>query len=411
MNYRITVPDRKPVIDRLYELTGKRARYTNLPRCAYLVQSIAIEANGTIMISDDEDRELIDILIAAGLVQKVAGEESQGGELIAEDPAQGNAFSDPEYSGRPNEPREAAEPAGAADVVDAEQNTADDPSDTEDYYHRYDVLAAPQLEIVNAEIIRPVFRFSLSPHHVDSIRNLIYTVYSRGSLMSKATGGDFYVSEGLADRLQWNRLMRMDEVLETISNAVPDALRGITFDSESVIFDGFPETGDAQRIDAFRKLAECINETALRQRHIYPKSVDDTNEKFSFRIWLNRIRMGGPENKEARKILYGNLSGNTCFRTPEDAERWAVRRIEENGRGITPTARRQEGDLLKKRREALGLTTEDLYARTGIVPEQYSRFENGERSIRYIPFQDACQILKTLEMDIDMFFQDPGISL
>ena len=46
----------------------------------------------------------------------------------------------------------------------------------------------------------------------------------------------------------------------------------------------------------------------------------DTNEKYTFRVWLMRLGMMGDEYKVARKILLKNLKGHTAFRTKSQAE-------------------------------------------------------------------------------------------
>ena len=55
------------------------------------------------------------------------------------------------------------------------------------------------------------------------------------------------------------------------------------------------------------------------------KEVNDENEKFTFRTWLTRLGMNGPELRAERNILYRNLSGHTAFRTSKDEEKWKAR--------------------------------------------------------------------------------------
>ena len=54
-----------------------------------------------------------------------------------------------------------------------------------------------------------VIRFPLYQHNAISIRNLVFTIYSRGSLMSKATGGYFYVSDDLVNDLQHQSYLKL----------------------------------------------------------------------------------------------------------------------------------------------------------------------------------------------------------
>lgn len=49
------------------------------------------------------------------------------------------------------------------------------------------------------------------------------------------------------------------------------------------------------------------------------------NEKFSFRIWLIRLRWKGKDNKKERNILYKKLSGKTAFCTQESKDIWEIK--------------------------------------------------------------------------------------
>ena len=73
------------------------------------------------------------------------------------------------------------------------------------------------------------------------------------------------------------------------------------------------------------KLAAAMNQMALMQKRVQAKDVDDTNEKYAFRIWAIRLGLNGAEYKEDRKRLTENLTGNSAFRNDEEKERWTAR--------------------------------------------------------------------------------------
>ena len=168
----------------------------------------------------------------------------------------------------------------------------------------------------------------LSKHTADSLRNLIFAIYAKGELISKAVGGRFNVADGLADELQSGRINSVADVLKVITDAGPDALYGISFDEEKVTFDGFPETSDPKEIKAWTTLVAAINRAAIKQHRIRPVRTEEPNEKFAFRVWLTRLGLNGPDLKEERKVLYKNLSGHTAFRTEADADKWKTRQAE-----------------------------------------------------------------------------------
>lgn len=82
-------------------------------------------------------------------------------------------------------------------------------------------------------------------------------------------------------------------------------------------FTGFPETASGNSRRAFIQLADLMNRLSVEQDRVIPKTVDEGNEKFSFRIWILSLGMKGDEYRIARKVLLAPLSGNTAFRTPE----------------------------------------------------------------------------------------------
>ena len=90
-------------------------------------------------------------------------------------------------------------------------------------------------------------------------------------------------------------------------------------------FDGFTGVRDQEHLEAFMKLAAAMNKMAQTQKRVRAKDTDDSNEKYSLRVWLVRLGLNGPEYKAERKILMENLSGHAAFRTPADEEKWKAR--------------------------------------------------------------------------------------
>lgn len=295
MTYKILVEDRKEVVRKLEELTGERAEYTRVPRMAYIVEGVAVEKNGIVTLAENARMDLVEALINEGLIEEAA--------LVATEDAQ-----------------EAAE--NAEEAAD-EQTGENDPSDqTEDASADYDALVEEQPE--EQRIVRPSISFPLSAHRAESIVNLVCTLFTRGKLLSKATGGVFFATPELVDHIQeTNGYRTVDQAVKDIQEA--GGMRGISFEDGKVVFDGFPATNDPATIKAWTELCAAINRNAIKQLHVRAKEVNDENEKFTFRTWLTRLGMNGPELRTERNILYRNLSGHTAFRTSKDEEKWKAR--------------------------------------------------------------------------------------
>jgi hypothetical protein len=164
-------------------------------------------------------------------------------------------------------------------------------------------------------------------HTADSLHRLVNLIYSRGPLLSKATGGSFGATKEL--------ITALDEAGTVITTSAFIALvkehgglTGLSFEDDKVSFTGFPLIDEPDRNTAFQQIACLINKHALEQKRIQAKVVNDDNEKYAFRIWLLRIGMNGDEYKVSRKTLMENLSGHTAFRTKDEENRWKARQKE-----------------------------------------------------------------------------------
>ncbi|MBQ9037878.1 MAG: hypothetical protein IJ119_00130 [Clostridia bacterium] len=156
----------------------------------------------------------------------------------------------------------------------------------------------------------------LTGHTANSLRNLVTMVYSRGSLISKATGGHFSCPleqvEALKDCL----------TVESVRERITPDLIGLTITDEAITFTGFPLSDDPEKIQAYTQLAAQMNRLAKEQKRTQAKAVDTKNEKYIFRIWLLALGMGGDEYKTTRRMLLAPLSGNAAFKDQAMEDRW-----------------------------------------------------------------------------------------
>ncbi len=152
-------------------------------------------------------------------------------------------------------------------------------------------------------------------------------IYSRGPLLSKATGGHFGADKELITALDEAGI---STTTASFISMVKEhgGLTGLTFADNKINFTGFPLTEDVDMNTAFQQIACLMHAHALDQKRIQAKVVNDDNEKYAFRIWLLRIGMNGDEFKTSRKILMENLSGHSAFRTKDEEERWKARQKE-----------------------------------------------------------------------------------
>ena len=290
MRFKLNIADRKELVKRLGELTGTAPHYTRMPRCAYEIGVYTVERDGSLTVGEEAaEPGILTTLKDEGLIRDAEGIL----EAAAEQPEQAETepIPDSEYE---SEVREEA---------------------------------AGQEETAAQEGLEPLdlaLSFPMGEHTGVSLRNLVNMVYSRGPLLSKASGGNFRVEKELAERLRDDACTA---TVQTFLKALADymeahgGMEGLQITEQQISFTGFPVPADQPHADAFLQLAAMMNAMALSQKRIQAKEVSTDNEKYAFRIWLLRLGMNGDAYKSTRKVMMENLGGHAAFRTPEEAEK------------------------------------------------------------------------------------------
>ncbi|WP_270809998.1 amidoligase family protein [Hungatella effluvii] len=92
------------------------------------------------------------------------------------------------------------------------------------------------------------------------------------------------------------------------------------FQKGTVEFRLFNGTMHAGKIKAYIQLCLAIGAQALNQSCASRRKTQTTNEKYTFRTWLLRLGLNGPEFKTARQHLLENLDGCIAWKDPAQAE-------------------------------------------------------------------------------------------
>ena len=290
MRFKLNIADRKELVKRLGELTGTAPHYTRMPRCAYEIGVYTVERDGSLTVGEEAaEPGILTTLKDEGLIRDAEGIL----EAAAEQPEQAETepIPDSEYE---SEVREEA---------------------------------AGQEETAAQEGMEPLdlaLSFPMGEHTGVSLRNLVNMVYSRGPLLSKASGGNFRVEKELAERLRDDACTA---TVQTFLKALADymeahgGMEGLQITEQQISFTGFPVPADQPHADAFLQLAAMMNAMALSHKRIQAKEVSTDLDKYAFRIWLLRLGMNGDAYKSTRKVMMENLGGHAAFRTPEEAEK------------------------------------------------------------------------------------------
>ena len=294
MNFTLNTENKKDLVKRLEELTGAKARYTYMPRCAYECGAFTVERSGDLTVEDGADMSVVQALLDEGMITGEAPE---------------------------TEADETVEPTEESETAEAEEPADELAEDNEDAEESSEETMQENME--DGEPSGITISLPMARHSVDSLRRLVNLIYSRGPLLSKSTGGTFGCDRELLTALDEAGIVKMEDFISMVTEH--GGLTGLTFEDGKVNFTGFPMTEDQDKVKAFADLAGLMNRHAIEMKRIQAKEVNDENEKYAMRIWLLRVGMNTDEYKTTRKVLMENLTGHTAFRTKAEEEKWKAR--------------------------------------------------------------------------------------
>lgn len=264
LKFEKTIRERDILAARLSELTG--GEHADTAQKGYM-----IDCNGSLLVDEERaDAAIVATLIREGLIT--------GGEIMS----------------------------GQADETERSKES------TEEY------------SMIRGQAGDRIISFPIGNHTGTSLRNLVYLIYSRGMLLSRATRGNFGADEALVEVLRddvctYTR-MNFFSIFSHYEAERGKGLYGVQITRDEVMFTGFGRSADREHQLAYGNLAAFMNRQALNQKRIQAKHIDDANEKYAMRIWMMRMGMIGPHLKRTRAILMENLDGHTAYRTAEKVE-------------------------------------------------------------------------------------------
>lgn len=163
----------------------------------------------------------------------------------------------------------------------------------------------------------------LTGHTGQTLTNLTFMMASKAVLINKSIRcmDAFSINERFIEAIIEKLPATIEEFLQLVEETnANDINTGLEFTPEGIHFIGFPTSENPDAVKAYMELAALMNKQALKQKRVKLEASDTDNEKYAFRVWLVRIGMSGTAYKTTRKILLDNLSGNSAFRTEDQAE-------------------------------------------------------------------------------------------
>ena len=306
-NFKGNTECKKGLVKRIEELTGQKAAYTFVPRCAYLFEHCAVEKDGSLSIEKGMDLDVVRTLLTECLI---TGELAVPGEGPRETTDQKRKKLLEENGDREITVEEAMEPLG---------------------------------------LIKPDIALPMSGQSQRSIRNLLNLIYSMGALISKATRGNFSVPAGLVYALglkdDFDDVGGLLDFINAYLDEGGEVIKGLELAPDRITFTGYPATDDRDVVYAYMQLTAVMVRQCAAQRFVLARvaAPAEGNEKYLFRNWLMRMGMKGPDFKETRDYLLFPLEGDAAFCTRESVAK--RRRKLDEGKKAGQDGEQQKGRI------------------------------------------------------------------
>ena len=284
MTITTNTQDRKQMVNEISEHLNVPAVYLRTPTYAFQIGKLTVNRDASISAEDAADLEAIrPFLIEKGYIEPDAA-------IIEEDAT------------------EAPEPAEEPEQATTEETEAPD--------------SKAEAERNDSEVSCLAIGFPYEDKTPAMLRNLIYILYSKQTLLNHSTGN--------------NSLRVSDSVIAELKETLPE-----TTGDFATLMAGFAETGELQGIEfkdckvfisygllydadwynTFLHLTQKIFEAATTATRVFPEHQRPESEKYVMRSWLVRLGMGTPEYKAIRQLILKNLTGHSAFPSEEAAQK------------------------------------------------------------------------------------------
>lgn len=157
----------------------------------------------------------------------------------------------------------------------------------------------------------------------ESLRNLIFMLYSKQHLINRATGAETIgVPESLIQKLQTEQPTKKRDIIKMmLDSRGPNGLYGFVFKDDRVTIT-FPfYEKEPGRWMAYAELIRRMILAAKEAKRVTPVIQKEENEKYFMRAWLLRLGLGGAQFKTVRHVLMDKLKGHAAFANDEAAQK------------------------------------------------------------------------------------------
>ena len=274
MRVETNTTDRKLLANAIGEQIHEPVRYDGVPRCTYSIGPVTVERDGAIT-SDDVDvwMTLMPFFENNGWLEQAQNQMCEHLESLT-------AAPEPTPETEPDSKAETAEPVTATCV------------------------SIPMGDATPENIV-----------------NLLRMLYARQKLINAMTQSDrLFIDEEVVTLLHDAETDTREKIRLLFNTEMTVGMvRGISIEDECISIECPFCEEDPSRRQIYADLFCAIVRRAFERHHVSAALLDpaDTEMKYFCNSWLMQMGYGGPENKEARRVLMSHLHGFAAFRSAD----------------------------------------------------------------------------------------------
>ena len=289
MTIQTATENRKVLADHLSRQIGEPYHYLGVPSCGYQVGPYTINRDGS--ITGDDFTTIRSFLVENHYIDEAA-------------------LPDPDT--------EQTEDVPVTDDDTGTETTAD-AADIQEPFIDGNAEAAG---VTNTCVSIPMKAHSEAKEYTPlGLTCLLKTLYARQSLINAMTQDDcLFIDEEVINRLQDEKPDTIEKVQALLEDeARVGMVRGVAVSDGKITMDFPYDEAEPTRWQAYAELLFRIDMHCRMAHHTSVKRLEPQPDEMKYfcRNWLMQLGLGGPEHKEARRVLLGHLTGFAAFRTAE----------------------------------------------------------------------------------------------
>lgn len=299
VHYNLKGDQRKELVKRVVLHLAMPPTYLGAPTFAYKVGNYIVDKSGTLFCPDGEESDQ--------LIKKL---KNDGYEGVVENLSASNEEVIEEYSPKSEQelqpqtekilPEESTNASSETEAETPPESGAET-APYSDIAHEYTLISDPSAN-------EPTKAQESAKNLIKSFSSIDQSGVNR---LTVCIPRDKDFGEDAVERLK-KIVESKEEIFKKAFQA--KSLPIVCAGNEQINFPWFTLTGKDGEAEAYILFIYALCKMAKESKRITATKKEETNDKFTMRIFLIRLGMIGDEHKQARKILLSHLEGNSSWK-------------------------------------------------------------------------------------------------